>query len=430
MHFRRSFFFVLILLISSNLFAATAVIKYPESGESLAVQWNRALKRAEGVEFKKGFWIVYTFKRFMSDNESIGEFSDDVVGPTLMEILTGTTPGRDSSKTIKEEAKRLLAEAERQENKNWRDVAVLVQYDRSKNISKVKVSTMRMMFSFNHLPVIWLGSAENPQSIELLKKIYEKATITKLKEELIAPIAFHQNPDLVVPFLSGVVTNEQDTELRKSAIFWLGQTHDSGALKFLLKVVGTAPVELRKSAVFSISQMRLPEANQALIDLARQKENREARLEAIFWIGQQGFDQAPKILEQIVSQESNEEARQKAVFSISQLKRQLGIPILIRIATNHKETATREEAVFWIGQIGGKAEGEMLEKIARQDPDSGVRKKAIFSISQMNREISILHLEQIAKTHQEREMRKEAIFWLGQMKDPRAKNVLLQILKN
>jgi hypothetical protein len=41
-----------------------------------------------------------------------------------------------------------------------------------------------------------------------------------------------------------------------------------------------------------------------------------------------------------------------------------------------------------------------------------------------------LYLERIAKTHQEKEMRKEAIFWLGQMKDPRAKNVLLQILKN
>lgn len=431
MHVIRVYSFLLILLISSNLFAATAVIKYPESGESLPSRWSWALKKAEGGDFKKGFWVVYTFKRFMSDNESIGEFGDDRVGPTLMEILTGIRPpGRDSGKTVKEEAKRLLAEAKRQENKNWQDVAVLVQYERSKNISKIKVSTMGMIFSFKDLPVIWLGSAENQQSIELLKTLYQHAKVTKRKEELIAPIALHQSPDLVIPFLSGVVTGEQDTELRKSAVFWLGQTHDPGALKFLLKVVNTAAAELRKSAVFSISQMRLPEANQALIDLARQKENREARLEAIFWISQQGFHQAPKILEQIALQESDEEVRQKAVFSISQLKRQLGIPMLISIATNHKVSATREEAIFWLGQIGGKAEGEMLEKIARQDPNGDVRKKAIFSISQMKKDISILHLERIAKTHQEKEMRKEAIFWLGQMKDPRAKNVLLQILKN
>ncbi|MCI0415622.1 HEAT repeat domain-containing protein [bacterium] len=423
--------FLLLFLASFDLCASVKVIKHPDPGESLAARWKWAINKAQGEEFENGFWIAYMIKRLMPANVTMGHFDDNRVAPTLMEVISGIRPTTQKT-TIREEAESILNQLEVPSDKMiWKEIAVLIQFQQpSRNISRINFSNVELTFSLKNLPVFWLGNAENQQSIEMLKTLYQNTSVSKRREELIGAIGIHQSPDLVIPFLKGIVAGREDAAVRKSAIFWLGQTQEPAALKFLLNVASTIEhTELGKSAVFSISQMKFPEANQALIELANQKDNRVARLEAIFWIGQQGFDEAPKILEQIVFHDGDQEAQEKAVFSCSQLKRELGIPVLIRIARNHKESRIREEAIFWIGQIGSEAEGEMLEKVVHHDPDRSTRKKAIFSISQMKKEISISRLERIAKTHPETEMRKEAIFWLGQMKDPRAKNVLLQFLK-
>ena len=421
----------LLLLVACHAGASSSVLQHPEPAQSLASRWTWAVHQSES--FKDGVWIGYSISRLMGERDSIGHYGDDRTGLTVLEMITGTkltgTKREVSEKSIRDEAQRVLDETERSEKKVWKDVAVLIEYE-SKSISRVSLSNMNLTFPFKKMPILWLGSAQNEQSIELLKLLYQKTAVTKRQEELIAAIALHQTPDLVIPFLKRIVESEQETELRKSAVFWLGQTQEPQAMKYLVEVIHKAePVELRKSAVFSLSQMDFPEADQALMDIATQVENREARMEAIFWIGQEGFDNAPKFLEQIAYQETDQEVQKKAVFSISQLKKQLGIPVLTRIAKNHPQTMVREEAVFWIGQTGSTTEGEMLEKIAFQDPNRGVRKKAVFSISQMKKDNAIISLERIAKTHPETEIRKEAIFWLGQMNDARAKNVLIQILK-
>jgi HEAT repeat protein len=421
--------FLLFLLKSVDLFAASAVIKHPDPSQPLATRWTWAVNK--GGEFKQGYWIGYSIQRLMNVDETIGHFDDRHSSSTLMEILTGQKPERQE-KTIREEAQRILNKSEAAKGaKKWKDLAVLVQIQPpAKTVTRINVSNLELSFPLKNLPILWLGSSDNEPSIQLLQTLYKNTAAHRRREEVIAAIAMHQSPDLVLPFLRGVVTNEKEEELRKNAIFWLGQTQEPGALKFLTGLIRPdTPPGLIKSSVFSISQMHLPEANQALVDLAKQTAHREARLEAIFWISQQRSDQTPKILEQIVFQDEDEEVKRKSVFAISQLKKESGSPMLVRIATKHPQTRVREEAVFWIGQSGGKTEGDLLEKIAHQDPDRSVQKKAIFSLSQMDKEISISGLERIAKTHSDTELRKEAIFWLGQMNDRRAKNVLLQFIK-
>ena len=434
MQIARVVLFLCVIAVAWNAGASdVTVLKHPDLQQSLSSRWVWALQKGGG-QFQDGFWVVYTFKRLMEKNETIGFYTEDQHGPTLFEVLTGgRSPAKQdaSKRSVTEEARRILNETEGAQEEVWKEVAVLVRFEKSiKNIERVSLSNLHQTYPLKRLPVVLLGPAESSQSIELLKSLYDKTEATKRKEDIIAAIALHQKPELVLPFLKQVVTNQQDSSLRESAVFWLGQTDEPEALKFLVNLINNpGSTELRKKAVFSISQMNIPEASQALMKFAQQAGNSETRLEAIFWISQQGYPEAPKVLEKIAFEETDEEVQKKAVFSISQLRGRTGRPVLTRIAAKHPDTNAREEAVFWLGQTGGESEANVLEKIVQEDANFNVKKKAIFSLSQMNKDLAIPRLERIAKNHPDREMRKEAIFWLGQMQDRRATDILLKILK-
>jgi HEAT repeat protein len=57
-----------------------------------------------------------------------------------------------------------------------------------------------------------------------------------------------------------------------------------------------------------------------------------------------------------------------------------------------------------------------------------LKEQLIFVYSQRHEAPALDKLIQIAKTEPDRELRRKAIFWLGQSHDPRAAQVLLEII--
>lgn len=58
-----------------------------------------------------------------------------------------------------------------------------------------------------------------------------------------------------------------------------------------------------------------------------------------------------------------------------------------------------------------------------------LKEGAVFAISQMELEESIDGLIGLARAADDEEVRKKAIFWLGETGDPRALEVLIEIIK-
>jgi HEAT repeats len=79
----------------------------------------------------------------------------------------------------------------------------------------------------------------------------------------------------------------REIELRKSAVFWVGQAA-SDAVASLHGLVDDedGEIEVRKQAVFALSQRPNGEAVPALIGIARGKLDPRIRRQAIFWLGQ------------------------------------------------------------------------------------------------------------------------------------------------
>jgi hypothetical protein len=89
-------------------------------------------------------------------------------------------------------------------------------------------------------------------------------------------------------------------EVRKSAVFWTGQLASEQATKGLKDLTTDENTEVKKQAVFALSQMKTDRSLDALLDIARTSKDRELRKSALFWLGQSNDPRALKLFEEIL----------------------------------------------------------------------------------------------------------------------------------
>ena len=69
------------------------------------------------------------------------------------------------------------------------------------------------------------------------------------------------------------------------------------------RVRGTEDEEVKKQAVFALSQRRKDESVPALIRVARENRDPEVRKSALFWLGQSGDSRAISLFEEILGRD-------------------------------------------------------------------------------------------------------------------------------
>jgi hypothetical protein len=104
------------------------------------------------------------------------------------------------------------------------------------------------------------------------------------------------------------------------------------------------------------------------------------------------------------------------------------VPELIRLARNNPSEDVRKHALFWLGQKAGEKAAGVLRRAVDEDPDDDVKQHAVFAISQLPKERSVPILINLVKTHKSAKVRKRAMFWLTQTGDPRALDLIEEIL--
>jgi hypothetical protein len=145
----------------------------------------------------------------------------------------------------------------------------------------------------------WLGSADEEHGLEFLRSLSASAG-RKLREEL-AFVLYLFNGEAAVADLIGLARRDPDVEVRKGAIFWLGQKASAAAVAALGEVIAAPEVlEIKKAAVFALSQLPQATGTPMLLCIARQNPHPRLRKEAIFWLGQSGDPRALDFFEEIL----------------------------------------------------------------------------------------------------------------------------------
>ena len=95
--------------------------------------------------------------------------------------------------------------------------------------------------------------------------------------------------------LLDIARTHPQAEIRKQAIFWLGQR---GEVALLQQLEADAPddADVLEQLVFAYAQLPGGEGVPRLIELATKHRNPEVRKQAIFWLGQSGDPRAAEVL--------------------------------------------------------------------------------------------------------------------------------------
>lgn len=134
--------------------------------------------------------------------------------------------------------------------------------------------------------VFWIGQSDDPENAAFLRTLYGKVSDAELKDRIL--FAVGQNEDAGGrKFLLEVARNgNEPMEVRKKAIFWLGQNDETTGAE-LASLYGTfADREMKEHLIFVLSQREDKAAVDKLLDIARREPDKELRKKAIFWLSQ------------------------------------------------------------------------------------------------------------------------------------------------
>jgi TolA-binding protein len=234
-----------------------------------------------------------------------------------------------------------------------------------------------------------------------------------------------------------VVKNDPSREVKKKAVFWLGQVNSDRAAEALVQMLSSSNLdeELREQAVFALMQQRTTRGQAAVRAIAADANAPEGlREKAVFWIGQQRSPENATFLRNLFDRlasapegSSAESIRQKILFSLSQMHGEGNDKWLMEVAGDARHSVeTRKQAIFSAGQNGVST--TELAALYPRLTDRELKGQLIWVLSEKHDPAAADRLMQIAKSDPDREMRKKAIFWLGQSNDPRVKDFLMEII--
>ena len=148
--------------------------------------------------------------------------------------------------------------------------------------------------------VFWLGQSDDPENAAFLRTLFGRVKDEELKERILFSIGQNDEAGSS-KFLAEVARNQAESmETRKKAIFWLGQREETTGAD-LASIYGTfADREIKEQLLFVLSQKDEKAATDKLIDIAKREPDKELRKKAIFWLGQSNDPRVAEILTELL----------------------------------------------------------------------------------------------------------------------------------
>ncbi len=150
--------------------------------------------------------------------------------------------------------------------------------------------------------IFWLGQHDSAHNFQFLSDLYGDLRSPELKEKVIFAMAqqdARRNRDWL---LQRVKDRDEGNEMRKQALFWLGQQGHIPCSELGDLVHEFDDEEILEQLTFVLGQRKEDACVDALIAIARSTQNTELRKNAVFWLGQTRNPRALRFLEELIEQ--------------------------------------------------------------------------------------------------------------------------------
>lgn len=131
----------------------------------------------------------------------------------------------------------------------------------------------------------------------------------------------------------------------------LGDVSADEASALFFDLVPDSPTPVARKALTAAVLADAPDPWRRLLTLARDPSlGREVRKQAVFWLGQSAADEATSALAGFAADAADTEVQKSAVFALSRNETPERIEHLVRIARTHRNPEVVRNALFWLAQ--------------------------------------------------------------------------------
>lgn len=139
--------------------------------------------------------------------------------------------------------------------------------------------------------LFWMGQIRGAEGAEVIERYATTDPDPELREKAIFALSQSKAPTVYAQILK-IAHKDSVDDVRSKAFFWLAQMDDPRAKDDIIASLKTEPSgEVREQAVFALSQLD-DAADEALIAVLRGDYPRDVKKKALFWLGQSGSPQA------------------------------------------------------------------------------------------------------------------------------------------
>jgi HEAT repeat protein len=150
--------------------------------------------------------------------------------------------------------------------------------------------------------IFWLGQRHSDENAKFLRDLFAKTSSADAKDKILFSLSQTRNAGNDQWLMDQALNTKNSMELRKQALFWAGQNGSIDLAKLGALYDKATEEEFKNQVIFVLSQRgKSPEAVDKLIDIAKNEKNHELRKQALFWLGQSHDPRAVKALQEIIN---------------------------------------------------------------------------------------------------------------------------------
>lgn len=149
--------------------------------------------------------------------------------------------------------------------------------------------------------VLWLGMARGAEGVAVVERIArDAADAMDVRRQALLALA-QSDADTAYPVLADLAARDASGEIRSQSMFWMAQSGDARArADILASLRRETDSDVQEQAVFALSQLTT-DSDAALIELVRSDASRDVKKRALFWLGQSGSPEAMQLLDDVLA---------------------------------------------------------------------------------------------------------------------------------
>ena len=152
--------------------------------------------------------------------------------------------------------------------------------------------------------IFWIGQGDDPDRVNFLKTLFSQLRDTESRDKILFSMSQVEGRESQRWLLGVAGDVNESIELRKKALFWVGQS-DIPATELFTLYEKMPSREMKEQLIFVYSQRDERAAVDKLFEIARTETDKELQKKAIFWLSQSDDPRVAAFLERILEGKPN-----------------------------------------------------------------------------------------------------------------------------